>query len=893
MLEDRTVLSTVHALFLDPSTPANGVFPSDWFTVADDTQNTGRRVNLPTPTTEGPNYEDTQVINELDGFNLQPRLSIPFDGPINVGSVTSQDVFLVSLGDTLPGGDKGGEIVGINQVVWDVATTTLHIESDQLLDQHTRYALIVTNGVLDADGRPVQASEAFTRFRHDLNFGQTKAPALKEYRKDLLDATAAAAQTGVSVSDLVTASVFTTMSATAMLEKIRDQIYKTPAPVADFQFLHDQGNDTRMVYDLNQVTGITIQQQTTVSGPLAKSAPVILPLLAVSPGAVGQVAFGRYSSPDFEAPGEYIPAVGTRADAPGPVVQHYNEIYFDLYLPSITPDRQRPEGGWPVVIAGHGGGGNKDGQFGGALFAATMAEHGIATIAINAVGHGFGPNGTLTISQTGGAKTTLPAGGRGIDQNNDGKFEATDGYSAAAPREIVAERDGRLQTAADLMQLIRVIEAGVDVHGDGVPDLDPSHIYYVGASLSSVFGASFLAVEPSVRAGVLNTVGGGNDGQRLRYSRGQPPLDTLLAERVPQFPNAPGITSLDGLSVNPPYFNENMPLRDGTPLPVTLKEVDGDPYPSTIQSPVTNTVVGAMAIQEFFENWEWVAQPGNAAAYAPHLRKDPLPGVPAKPVIVQFAWGDRNVVNPATTAFLRAGDLADRATLYRYDLAYAESQDKGLPLPPPALLYPHTFGGLIFNKDNLIVQDVARGAQQQAAVFLASNGTDTIHPTPERFFEMLTRESPLPEGLNYTIVPQQLAPVGAAVTADGGSNDVSIPLNDGAWDGVGSIEVRATDLPRDLLALALGAMTTPEAGAVGRSSVAPSGGRALTAPAEQGEQSRGVRDAHGGAMDDALTAGTRPAPSPGSDLFDVAVLDQVFADSAVSPAAPSLDGPGL
>ena len=37
--------------------------------------------------------------------------------------VSSQTVFLVSLGSTRPGGDPGGKVIGINQLVWDVATT--------------------------------------------------------------------------------------------------------------------------------------------------------------------------------------------------------------------------------------------------------------------------------------------------------------------------------------------------------------------------------------------------------------------------------------------------------------------------------------------------------------------------------------------------------------------------------------------------------------------------------------------------------------------------------------------------------------------------------------------------------------------------------------------------
>ena len=193
ILEDRCMPSTFAAFDLD--NPDSGPFPSDRFTVADASQLTGRRVNLPLPdaATRPSDYADVSVINTLDGFNLQPRLSIPFSGPIDVTTVNSNTVFLVKLGDTTSPEDTGGQIVGINQTVWDVATNTLHVESDELLDQHTRYALIVTRGVQDADGQPVEPSEDFARFRHDLNFGQTDDPALKEYRKDLLDALEAAA----------------------------------------------------------------------------------------------------------------------------------------------------------------------------------------------------------------------------------------------------------------------------------------------------------------------------------------------------------------------------------------------------------------------------------------------------------------------------------------------------------------------------------------------------------------------------------------------------------------------------------------------------------------------------------------------------------------------------
>ena len=52
------------------------------------------------------------------------------------------------------------------------------------------------------------------------------------------------------------------------------------------------------------------------------------------------------------------------------------------------------------------------------------------------------------------------------------------------------------------------------------------------------------------------------------------------------------------------------------------------------------------------------------------MSKSPLPGDLSKPVIVQFARGDKTVPNPTATALIRSGDLTDRATFFRNDLAF-------------------------------------------------------------------------------------------------------------------------------------------------------------------------------------------------------------------------------
>jgi hypothetical protein len=406
-------------------------------------------------------------------------------------------------------------------------------------------------------------------------------------------------------------------------------------------------------------------------------------------------------------------------------VQGVNEIYFNLFLPSGPT----PPGGWPVAIFGHPNGGYKEDP--SLSVAASMAARGIATVAINAVGHGFGPLGTLTVSQSVGGPVTFSAGGRGIDQDGDGMIAGNEGLSTAPPRDIIFFSDGIRQTAADLMQLVRVIEVGMDVDGDWQHDLDPSRIFYVGQSFGANYGTVFLAVEPSVRAGVLTVPGDPLANRQL--GAGRFTLGSLLDSRQPSLINFPGIRVLGGREIDSPLFHENLPLRDGIPLTVSL--ADGTTH--VIQSPVINDVSGAMAIQEVLDNMEWVSQAGSPVAYAPHLRRAPLQGVPAKSVIFQFAKGDLGAANPNTTAILRAGDLADRTLYYRHDLARAERPS----LPMNAHMFMVSIAVVAF-------RDIALAAQTQIAIFFASDGETIIHPEPARFFEVPI-QGPLPEDLNY------------------------------------------------------------------------------------------------------------------------------------------------
>jgi len=227
-------------------------------------------------------------------------------------------------------------------------------------------------------------------------------------------------------------------------------------------------------------------------------------------------------------------------------------------------------------------------------------------------------------------------------------------------------------------------------------------------------------------------------------------VGTDLASFIPPILNAPGIeafcmfpgqacanASSGRVTIPSPNFDDNLPLRNGIPLTVRL----ADGTTRDIQSPVVNTVPGAMEIQDYVEKAEWIFQSGSSVAYAPYLRKAPLPGVPAKSVIVQFAKGDQQNPNPVTTAILRAGDLADRATFYRHDLFFAAN--------PKVRKNPHVFMPPIDATGNdLPLRAIARCAQEQIAVFLASDGVTIQHPGPACFFEVPV-VLPLPEDLAF------------------------------------------------------------------------------------------------------------------------------------------------
>ncbi|HEX5739719.1 MAG TPA: hypothetical protein VFY22_14505, partial [Hydrogenophaga sp.] len=591
-------------------------------------------------------------------------------------------------------------------------------EPDELLAERSRYVLVVTDGVRDSHGKKLKmgrnlqgnpVKDKGNDNGHGHGHGKNKNGSLihqgdTQYQRDLRDATHALRSRGKGFN-VVAASLFTTQTTTSDLVQVMRQIKaKRPTP-ASFELGTSAAGAVRTVFPLADIQAIQFNRQTGAQAFTPSLLPT--PALEVVGGAVGSLAYGKFTSPNYQTAARIIPATPSLTGGPAPQGSH--ELVFQLFLPAGTA----PQGGWPVAIFGHG---FTDSMYGAPwTVASVFASRGLATLSINVVGHSGGPQGTLNVMRHNGLPVSVPAGGRGFDQNGDGNIESTEGVNAAAPYGIVGSRDGLRQTVIDLMQLVRQIEVGMDVDGDAQGDLNPQRIYYAGQSFGGIYGTMLMGVEPNIQAGVPN-VPGGSITEVARLGGFRLLTAGALASRQPQLLNLP---PLPGVPF--PFnlvFNENMPLRD---LP-----------------PVTNDVPGALAIAEVLDRTEWVQQSGNPVSYAPLIRKQPVSGHRAKPVIIQFAKGDTTVPNPTSSAIARAGELQDRTTYFRNDLAYAANNALSKN--------PHTF---LTNIGSAAGQGYAIGAQIQIAEFFASNGARVIDPDgPAPFFEVPITP-PLPEGLNF------------------------------------------------------------------------------------------------------------------------------------------------
>jgi hypothetical protein len=616
----------------EPAAPAPLVIgPSDSSTVPDPGQVTGRRVALPMPdcAARTSDCNEIRLINQLDGFDLDPRVSVRFSGPFDVRRVTRATLYLHRIGDTTATGR-----IGLRRLV--VGGSTLYGQPAIQLREATRYEIVVTSGINGQAGR----------------------------------------------------TTFTTMTATRELRAMVGQIDSGQAYAAAGVPSAQRGLDfviggERRVYPAANVVRPRRFEDLAVGSADPLVEETVFDSSPASLGA-GTVAFGSFLSPQWIGADRTIPRRPSRQSPVLPSAAA--RVGFVLLVPRATALHPKPAGGWPVAVFGPGVTRSKYDVF---LAADENLRNGIATMAIDPVGHAYGPASQSGVDLAVPPTTERFSGfGRAIDVEGDGTYGNRDGLgtrSQPAPKASVALRDGLRQTALDDIALVRAIARGADVDGDGHVDLRPTGISWVAQSLGGIYGTMLMAADPSVRVGVLNVPG----GPILEIARLSPgfrcDVTTELGRRVPSILNG-GESGCDDARMG---FTESAPLY-------------ADP-------PVTAPAPGALVIQAVGARTNWIDRSGSPEAFAPLLRLRPPAGQGAKKVLYQFAYGDQTVPNPTSSTLMRAGHLRRVTTVYRNDLTPTAGSD------------PHGF----------LIDPRLTGRQMalvQVASFLSSGGATIVDP---------------------------------------------------------------------------------------------------------------------------------------------------------------------
>jgi Bacterial Ig-like domain len=359
----------------NPATPTVGPFPTNALSVADAGQKTGMRINLPSSfetcdvATSPSVCSNTALLNQLDGFSVNSRIMACFSAPIDTTTLKS-GIQLIPVGS--------GQAVSINQIIFDPVSNCAFAKPNQVLNQQSRYLLVITDSVHDATGKKVKEDSAFKNcLKSSDSYCEALASALQQVPQ----------QPG-SANKVIAASLFTTMSATSWLEQARRYVDATQLPV-----VLPAGAPTS--FNLSNVQSITWVPQG--SGDDTDNSETISPNVL---SGVGTIAFGLYLSPSFlDRSSGAIDVTPTARSISAPT--GYVPVSFHLFLPS----GRKPSSGYPVAIYGHGLG---DNQFGAPTYiASTLAQQGIATLAFEITGHGYGSGGVVKVVDNKGTHTAV------------------------------------------------------------------------------------------------------------------------------------------------------------------------------------------------------------------------------------------------------------------------------------------------------------------------------------------------------------------------------------------------------------------------------------------------------------------------------------------------------
>ena len=602
-----------------------------------------------TKTLVTPAWDYAYLAERAGGFSLQPRLTIELSGgPIDADTVAA-GVHLQRVGTE--------ELIGVQQIVIDPESLTISAVPVRYLREESEYLVVVTDALHAAGGPVVATTERFTTGRF--------TSALVAIR-EALDATPLGPATLVAESP---SGAFTWEAHRATLPAGSTPTLPwtswEPGGSLSLTSTYAEAGDDEVELELE--SGVLTGAVPPGGGPVR-----VYQRFEHHPNAaIGALILGHFDAPWY--------LTQERLFAwPEATQEGTRTVWFWLYLPPGDP----PGSGWPIALFGNG---YRSHRHHAGTLAADLATHGVATLALTAVGHGGGPDGRLVADGI-----AHPDGGRAIDADGDGFYGLEEGMRAdpTGPSHggVAGLTDGVRQTVIEMMAASRVVAQGLPNVSTAEEDR-----FYFGISNGGRVGALLLAVDPTIRVGVLNVPPTEahlplNDSWRSLWAD---TLDSL----VPPLTNAP----------HPEwgFFDEAIPFR-------------GDP-------PLVAPPEGAADIQDFLDRYRWATLPMNPAAYGTRLRE-----ATDTRVLVQIGRGDRVVPNPASIDLVREADL--QATTC---IVWPQRSLWDAHLGKRSADLIHVFAFMLETTASWQPGVIGAAARTQIATWYTSRGEKLVDPDPE------------------------------------------------------------------------------------------------------------------------------------------------------------------
>ncbi|MDA3904287.1 MAG: hypothetical protein PF441_12675 [Desulfuromusa sp.] len=451
------------------------------------------------------------AMNALDGFSTVAPMSTTFSSAIDATTLTPSTVRVFEV--TLSG--IGGAVTSITRELAfgfeffatlstvDPTNSTLVILPTAPLKSSSSYMVMLTDGIMSADGRTPQVSAHYliAKSENPVFDGTTSLhPAMDDETAESFETVRQLVNiqelnltgAGVDTSTVILSWTFTTQSVGVVLNAARTAATGTsainPTSVGTTADLLEAGPGLANVF----VGSLTVPYYLTNTDTLDANG------LPTDPLTTFWTAAGGNNLTAVDPTGAVFPF-----ETATPVKTSDETIPL---LVSVPTTGSAP---WPVVIFQHGITSNRTSML---AAADSLAAVGFAVVAIDLPLHGLDSSSPLyaeglertfdldLVNNTTGAALDF-AGGETPDGSD------SSGTHFINLSSLLTSRDNVRQAVADLFALTDALTT-MDFDGGGA-DFDTNNIYFVGHSLGGIVGGPFLALEPNVKSAVLGMSGGG------------------------------------------------------------------------------------------------------------------------------------------------------------------------------------------------------------------------------------------------------------------------------------------------------------------------------------------------------------------------------------------------